>query len=509
MSPRPEAPTGGDGFNLADFCLKPGAPDDPALAIVNAKGEARTASRSDLRGAVDQIAQVLTAHMAPGARVALQMRNSASMATAYFATVRAGLVALPLSPQLARPEIAQLLTDSTADLIVADNEADPHLQDHGVMVTTPKTLADSGDGARLRQTGADDPAFLIYTSGTGGRPKGVLHAQRSVLGRVPMRDGWLGIGPGDRTLHAGSLNWTYTLGVGLIDPLAAGATAVLAAEAPNAADWPRLIVEQGITVFAAVPSIYRRILKYGDPSLLRGGVFRHGVCAGEPLPPELWRAWTEATGKPFFEALGMTEISTYISSGPHTPTRPGSPGRPQPGRRIAILDQAPPHAPLPVGVTGLLAVHRSDPGLMLGYWQRPEEEASVFKGEWFVGGDLASEDADGYIHFGGRADDVMNAFGVRTSPLEIENVLLAHPAVEDIAVTTTQSAEGLALVTAFVVPRDAIDRADLVAWAGERIAAYKIPKRFIAVDSLPRTANGKVQRRRLADLLGADGAREL
>ena len=130
----------------------------------------------------------------------------------------------------------------------------------------------------------------------------------------------------------------------------------------------------------------------------------------------------------------MSEISTYISSGPGTPVRPGSPGRPQPGRRVVILPLESGENPLPAGESGLIAVHRSDPGLMLGYWRKPEAEREVFRGDWFVGGDVAEMDIDGYVWLHGRRDDLMNAQGYRVSPAEVEAVLSHAPGVADVAV---------------------------------------------------------------------------
>ncbi|MEO1089314.1 MAG: acyl-CoA synthetase [Pseudomonadota bacterium] len=484
----------GSSFDLASYCLAPGAPDDAALAVVEADGGAITLDRAALRAAVNRLARALACRAGKGERVVLRMANQVAMATAFLATARAGLVAVPVSPQLRRPEVEAILEDADASLIVTLTADDPVLTGLQVPVVQPDDLEGT---AALPVVGADDPALLIFTSGTSGRAKGVLHGHHTVLGRRPIRDAWLGIGPGDRVLHAGTLNWTYTLGVGLMDPLAAGATAVLAGADVEPGAWPTLIADHGITVFAAVPTVYRRMLKYGDPSVLRTGPLRHGVTAGEALSPHLWQAWRDATGLELYEALGMTEISTYVSSGPGTPTRPGSAGKAQPGRRIAILDAAT-HRPLDAaGETGLLAVHRSDPGLMLGYWRRPDEEAAVMFGEWFAGGDLAHLDEDGYVYFHGRDDDVLNALGVRTSPLEIERVLAEHPAVNEVAVTTTANAEGVELITAFVVPAADVDDSDLLAFASHRLAAYKLPKRVVRVDGLPRTANGKVQRRQL------------
>ncbi len=482
-------------FNLADFCLDPGAADDEALLLVDAERVLARRTRAELRQRVERVARALASRLPKGERVALRMTNTPEMAEAFFGCAKAGLIALPMSPQLTREEVERILADSGAALVVVDDTTDAGAQGHGVEVTTSAAL--TGD-AELPATTAEDPVLLIYTSGTGGTPKGVLHAHRTVLGRMPMRQGWLGIAPGDRVLHAGTLNWTYTLGVGLMDPLAVGATAVLFAGKAEPDIWPRVITRHAINVFAAVPTVYRRLVKHGDPTSLHNSSLKHGVCAGEALQAELWHAWHDATGLQLYEALGMTEISTYISSGPLTPTRPGIAGRPQPGRRVAILDPET-HEPFAEpDQTGLLAVHRSDPGLMLGYWRRPEADAEVLFGPWFAGGDLAHLDAEGYLHFHGRADDVMNALGVRTSPLEIEGVLARHPHVQDVAVTTVPNDEGVEIITAFVVPAGSPpDDAELIAFGAEHLAAYKLPKRVVVTTELPRTANGKVQRQRL------------
>ncbi len=206
----------------------------------------------------------------------------------------------------------------------------------------------------------------------------------------------------------------------MLDPFARGATGALYAGPRDPGAWPRLIEATGATIFAAVPSLYRQMLKYGDPSPGAPSAPSPRRHCGRGAPPDLLAHWREATGTSLYEALGMSEISTYISMRPGEPIRPGSPGKPQRGRRVAILPVEGGTEPLPPGDIGLLSVHRSDPGLMLGYWNRPEEEAAAFRGEWFIGGDFASFDADGYVWHRGRNNDIMNAFGYRVSPLEVE-----------------------------------------------------------------------------------------
>ena len=315
-----------------------------------------------------------------------------------------------------------------------------------------------------------------------------------------MYRGWYGMEVDDVMLHAGAFNWTYTLGVGLTDPWANGATTVLYNGEKDVQVWPKLMEKTHATLFAAVPTLYRQILKYCDLSAHDLSSLRHGLTAGEALSPALLDHWREATGKELYVALGMSECSTYVSTGPGMEIRPGSPGKPQPGRCVAALPVDGGTEPLPAGETGLLAVHRSDPGLMLGYWRRADEEAEVYRGEWFVGGDLASFDADGYMWYHGRADDLMNAMGYRVSPQEVEAALASHPDVQEVAVTELHVREDVSIVAAFVVPKEASepDAASILKWAADRLAAYKCPREVIFVESLPRTANGKVMRRALA-----------
>jgi acyl-coenzyme A synthetase/AMP-(fatty) acid ligase len=476
------------------------------MVLVGADGEFRMSfAEADL--AVRRLAAGLQSlGLPPQSRIMIRMANDADYALTYFATMAAGYVALPSSAQLTTSEAAYLLENSGAAAVAASAELAADLTlPADVLLLDPVKLQQLKQFAPLPDfidTAADDPAYLVYTSGTTGRPKGVLHAHRAAWGRRPMHQGWLGLRDSDVMLHAGAFNWTYTLGVGLVDPWAVGATTVLYNGPRDIQVWPQLMARHRATIFAAVPTLYRQILKYCDLDAYDLTALRHGATAGEALPPALLQEWQERTGKPLYEALGMSEISTYISTGPGMTIKPGSPGKPQPGRRIAIL---PPDSdstmPLPQGETGLLAVHRSDPSMMLGYWHRPEEEALVYRGEWFCGGDLASLDADGYVWHHGRNDDVMNAMGYRVSPVEVEMALADHPAIAEVAVTEVRVRADVSVVAAFLVLREGMtaDQAELGRFAESRLAAYKCPREWRVVSSLPRTANGKVQRKKLAE----------
>ncbi len=348
-------------------------------------------------------------------------------------------------------------------------------------------------------TAANDPAYMIYTSGTTSRPKGVLHAQRAAWGRKPMYEGWYGLSAADRMLHAGAFNWTYTLGVGLTDPWACGATAIVYTGDKKPEHWPRLIAHSTATIFAAVPTVYRQILKYASPTRADLGQLRHGLIAGEPPPPGLFEDWHAATGIHLYEAFGMSEMSTYLSTSPTVPRKHGYIGRMQAGRAVAILPIDGGSGPLPAGEEGLIAVHRSDPGLMLGYWQRPEEDAEVTRGDWFVGGDLGVMDADGYVAHRGRANDIMKALGYRVAPQEIEAVIAQIPGVAEVACAEVHVRSGVTVIGAFVVAAAgvALTADTIVSHARTHLAAYKVPRQVVFLDALPRTQNGKLQRKAL------------
>ena len=504
-------PTSTASFNLAWHCLGRQAAErggKRALIIADGPDALRSWTYAELDGMVRRLAGgLLASGLRKGDRVLIRAANDIDFVLAFFAVAAIGCVAQPVSPMLTAEEALALAADSGATAIfLGDTEPKERaLFGHLRIFDRQEThrLAADALPTDYAPTAPDDPAYLVFTSGSTAEPKGVLHAHRVVIGRRPMAADWLGLDQDDIVLHAGNINWTYTLGVGVLDPFARGATGALYAGPRDPAIWPAFIERSGATIFAAVPSVYRQILKYGDPRAHDLSRLRHGACAGEALAPDLLAQWREATGTWLYEALGMSEISTYVSSRPGEPIRPGSPGRPQTGRRVAVLPVEGGTDPLPPGEVGLLAVHRSDPGLMLGYWNRPAEEAAAFREKWFIGGDLAEFDADGFVWHRGRNDDIMNAFGYRVSPLEVEKVLSTYPDVADVAVAERKVADGVSVIVAFVAPKpgSAPDEAALLAHCSEHLAAYKRPRKVVFVSEIARTANGKVSRRMLPQLV--------
>jgi len=505
-------------FNMTRYCLAPQTQrpaDKIALVVISDPTDlepAETWTYGALEDCALRIAAGLeTLGLERGDRLVIRLDNTSDYALLFFGAIAGGFVPLPASAALSAREVSFFVANCGAKAIARNETLPVGELPADVLVLDENQVAALKTGpvrADYADTAANDPAFLVYTSGTSTQPKGVLHAHRSAWGRRPMYQGWYGIGPDDRMLHAGAFNWTFTLGVGLTDPWANGATTVIYNGPRDVGVWPRIIEKHHITLFAAVPGVYRQILKYCDFETGAMATLRHGLIAGERLPAGLAEDWSARTRTPFYEALGMSEISTYISSSPTVPPRAGAIGKAQEGRDIAILPLEAGQGALPADEVGLIAIHRSDPGLMLGYWDRADEEAQVFRGDWFLTGDLGSRDADGYISHHGRADDLMNALGYRVSPNEIEQVLSAHPDIAEIAAAEIQVRPDLNVIGAFVVAREgASPSPDSVrSFAEQRLASYKVPREYVFIDALPRNPNGKVLRSQLSQFYRAPGS---
>ncbi len=425
--------------------------------------------------------------LTPGDRVILRLGNSADFPITYLACIAVGLIPVPLSTQLTACEVRKISAAISPACTIQSDDTPPATG----QILCADTLCAFHDlpAAAYRLGDPDRPAYIIHTSGTSGQARAVVHAHRAVWARQMMWHGWYGLCASDRLLHAGAFNWTYTLGTGLMDPWAMGATALIPAEGCDAARLPALLAQTNATIFAAAPGVYRRFLRADIPALPR---LRHGLSAGEKLPEALKSAWTKTTGTQVHEAFGMSECSTFISGSPARPAPRGASGFAQPGRRVAIVDSG---VPVARGTVGTIAIDRHDAGLMLGYLDAAAETAAKFDGDWFLTGDLGIMDAAGAITYAGRADDMMNAGGFRVSPIEVEAALTTHPAIAETAAAQVQVKPDVYVIAAFYVSTDVIEDADLAAFCAQTLAGYKCPRLFVRVDHLPRGANNKLLRR--------------
>lgn len=480
-------------FNLAAHVLgrSEAQPDATALEVLATDGSERW-SYGKLAAAVRGTGTGLKqAGFAPGDIVLMRLGNTVEFPIAYLGAIAAGIVPVPTSSQLTEAEVACMVSDLSPAGILHDPDvaAPAHPRTIGVdalnqMRDLPPIAFDMGDPERL--------AYVVYTSGTSGVPRAVGHAHRAIWARQMMVDGWYALTPEDRLCHAGAFNWTYTLGTGLMDPWTIGATALIPKPGTDIATLPDLLRAHRATIFAAAPGVYRKLLQ--DHVTLNLPDLRHGLCAGEKLSVALHEAWQAASGTELFEAYGMSECSTFISSSPTHPAVGAALGQPQDGRRVAIIG---PDGPVPRGEEGTIAVHRSDPGLMLGYLNAPEEIAARFQGDWFLTGDQGAMHADDQITYMGRSDDMMNAGGYRVSPLEVEAVLNVHPQITLSAVTEVEVKADTKIIAAFYTAPQPVDEADLKTYVHEKLAHYKTPRAYIHLPTLPTGANGKLLRRAL------------
>jgi len=477
---------------------------------------------AELASRTDQFAQLLrNSGVAAGDRVLIRLPNSLDYPIAFLGTMKRGAISVPTSTLLTAEEVAYLAKDSTATVLVTDKAAWPALQDHLSNLPNLKHVFLSGVGeiqphaslhvSDLSQqlaaishcegnhaTAADDPAYLVYTSGTTGYPKGVLHAHRALIGREPAAKYWFNFAEDqqDRIMHSGKFNWTYVLGTGLMDPLYLGKT-VIVHEGKNDADlWTRLIAKHAATIFVGVPTIYRQIIQKSTAVQADVPSLRHCMSAGEHLSDEVLQQWRGRFGRDIFEAVGMSEFSYYLSQSVFRPIRPGSAGFPQPGHAIQLLNPDTLEA-VPLGEEGMICVPDSDPGLFLRYWNLDDETAKYKHDGWFFTGDYARYDADGYIWFLGRKDDIIKSFGYRVSPYEIERVYKSHPAVADCAAVGEELEKDKLLVVTYVIlqPDASVTADELLAFGKQHLAAYKTPKTVYLTKDFPRTKNGKILRK--------------
>lgn len=486
----------------------------------------------DLSNRTHQFAQVLRNHdIAEEERVLIRLPNCLDYPVAFLGAMKRGAISVPTSTLLTVEEVLYLAQDSAAQVLVIDKVMWPQLreqidqcpdlrlvllsgpgdcgpvQDGLQVMDLAASLAAITDWAPACQTRADDPAYLVYTSGTTGYPKGVLHAHRALIGRTPASQYWFDFASGqqDRILHSGKFNWTYVLGSGLMDPLYLGKTVIVHEGKNDATLWPRLIAKHMATIFIGVPTIYRQVLQKTDFTGKDVPSLRHCMSAGEHLSDEVLSLWHQRFGMDIYEAVGMSEFSYYLCETKSRPIRPGSAGFPQPGHAIELLD---PETLQPVvnGQEGMICVPENDPGLFLYYWNLPEETAKLKRDGWFLTGDFARYDDDGYVWFLGRKDDIIKSFGYRVSPYEIERVFKSHPAVSDCAAVGEMIEKDKVLVVAYVLLDNSYSIApeELLAFGRKHLAAYKAPKIIYIARDFPRTKNGKVLRREISPQIAID-----
>jgi malonyl-CoA/methylmalonyl-CoA synthetase len=397
---------------------------------------------------------------------------------------RLGAVVLPVNERATADERAWILDDARPKACAWPEDAERIAGEVAAATPVPPV-----------EVSGDAPAYLGYTSGTTGRPKGALSTGRQVRATLASLHAAWEWSAQDVLLHALPTHHVHGLIVGALGALWAGArTAWLPAFTPEATRTA--LAQAGITVLMGVPTFYTRWLasdpiQGGDAADTRG--LRLVTCGSAPLPAHTWNAMRARFGVEIVERYGMTEIGMALSNPLAGPRKPGSVGVPLPG--VVVEIRAADGAVCPPGAIGELYVH--SPSVFLGYRNRPEATAAALVDGWMRTGDLGYRDADGYVFLTGRASELLLVGGYNVYPREIESVLLDHPAVREAAVLGVPDAD-LGEVPAAVVVRGApVDADALTTWVRERLSAYKTPRRWQFVDALPRNAMGKVLKRAL------------
>jgi acetyl-CoA synthetase len=515
-------------FNIARECVTRHATSNAAKNIALIVEDDQLGTKQLSYSQLDQQSGKLVTllnqlSISTGERVLIRLPNSTDYPECFFGCLKHGAIAVPTSTLLAASEVSYLAKDSGAKVLIAAKSMWPELQSivsestdlvaillagEEPMPETPadckirlvdltETLKSTTFSSEIVNSRADDPAYLVYTSGTTGFPKGVLHAHRSLIGRLPASRYWFDFKPGDRIMHSGKFNWTYVLGSALMDPLFHGHTVIVHEGKNDASTWPELIKKHQCTIFIGVPTIYRQIIQKTEFAAADVPSLRHCMSAGEHLSDEMLAAWRKRFAQDVFEAIGMSEFSYYISQRIDRAIRPGAAGFPQPGHNIQILSGD--GSAAKVNDEGMIAIPDNDPGLFLNYWQLPEETAKAKHDGYFFTGDYARTDEDGYIWFLGRKDDIINTFGYRVSPHEIERVLKTHPAIADCVALGEELGPDKVLVSACVIlhKNTELSEQQLLEFGSANLAKYKAPKLAHFYQDFPRTKNGKVLRKQM------------
>jgi acyl-CoA synthetase (AMP-forming)/AMP-acid ligase II len=480
-------------------------------ALVTAEGGERR-SYEDLRASVEGLSLRLAELGAGrGSRVALVVPDGSDFLHLLFALVASGAAAAPLNPAYTREEYERHLADLKPDLLLLPSgELGTARAAAGGEVVVVEVL--SGDGRRPpRLEGSpaagpappeparpEDVALLLHTSGTTSRPKQVPLRQRNLLASARSIAAFYALEPADVSYCAMPLFHVHGLVASIFAALAGGGTAVVPRRFSPRAFWPQLR-RHGVTWFSAGPTLHQMILERSDgggppPSL------RFARSCSSALSPALLARAEAAFGVPVVEAYGMTEASHQMASNPLPPgeRKPGSVGVPS-GVEIRTVDRD--GEPLPRGVSGEVVIR--GPGVIDGYLDNPQANAEAFFDGWFRTGDRGVLDEDGYLRLLGRLKEMILRGGENISPYEIEDVLLAHPAVADAICFGIDDEKYGERVGAAVSLRAPVEERELIGYCRERLAAFKVPETVYVLEAIPRTPTGKVQRKRVGAALSA------
>ncbi|API58643.1 acyl-CoA synthetase [Tardibacter chloracetimidivorans] len=494
-------------------------PDDRALLWIGGDGQVEDRSFSEMSLAGARAASLLAAWgVRRGDTVLILLSRELAWWELMLGCLRLGAIASPGTIQLKAKDIAYRRDASGARCIIASADVADAVDaawdgdTTRIIVGSSRAgwtsydealvAADPFDG--FADTGSDEDAFCYFSSGTTGQPKMAVHGHSYALAHRITGSYWLGLGSNDLHWNVSDNGWAKAAWSSLFGPWQQGAAIFThQSRSFDPAASLDMLERFPITTLCAPPTAYRMFVR----SNLKGRTFaalRHCVSAGEPLNPEVIELWSETTGLVIHDGYGQTETVLLCGNRPGA-SRSGSMGKPAPQFDMAVVDEE--GAPMPAGKEGDIALRAGEPrppGLFKGYRGEAALNESVFRNGWYLTGDRAVVDEDGYFWFVGRADDVILTAGYRIGPFEVESALFEHPAVAESAVVASPDKERGEVIKAFVVLAAGYQASpDLVKILQDHVKAttapYKYPRRIEFVDSLPKTISGKIRRKELRD----------
>jgi benzoate-CoA ligase family protein len=443
-------------------------------------------------------------------RMAILLPDSPDFVFAFWGAIWLGAVPVPINTGYSVDDIQYILQDCRAKVLLTNQEFQEKLAPIQSKFLRHVLLSD-GENPFSRvlnqqtkeptpaETSGDEPAFWLYTSGSTGRPKGVIHLHRSMVICAELYGkNTLGMHQDDITYSVAKMPFAYGLGNTLYMPMAVGGAAVLS-DAPNAFDVIDDIHRYRPTIFHGIPALYAAMLAAHEITPLDVSSLRLCASAAEQLPSTIWHKWQETFGIKIYEGIGTTELLHIFLSNRPGECRPGSSGRPVPGYDVRVVDGN--GLPVPPGEVGSLQV--SGKSLMLGYWNRLRETREALYGETMLTGDKYLCDRDGYFCFMGRKDDFFKVNGQWVSPFEIEDVLLQHESVLDVAaVPESDGGEHLTQVVAYICLKSGFSESgqledSIRKFAKSHLPHFKAPKTIHFLSEVPRTSTGKIHRKAL------------